>query len=72
MGIIGYSISLAVSVNKLTIDKIQTVFVMYFKICVCLFLEKTYAISNISILKIEITQLLPERLFNGFLKQNFI
>jgi len=27
---IGYSISLAVSVNKLTKDKIQTVFVMYF------------------------------------------
>ncbi len=30
IGIIGYSISLAVSVNKLISDKIQTVLVIYF------------------------------------------
>ena len=32
MGIMGYSISLAVSVNILTNDKIQTVGVMYFSL----------------------------------------
>ena len=32
----GYNISLAISVNKLTNDKIQTVRVMFFKVWVCL------------------------------------
>jgi hypothetical protein len=35
----GYSISLAVSVSKLTIDKIQTVRVIYFKILTCQWLS---------------------------------
>lgn len=35
MGIIGYSISLAVSVSKLTTDKIQIVRVIYFNFFLC-------------------------------------
>jgi hypothetical protein len=39
MGIIGYNISLAVSVSILTTDKIQTVRVMYFKFLWCFFIN---------------------------------